>query len=186
LSRTVSHEELRERLLAWYFDRTAPSIVNPQPAASIDEAPSITIDPNVDSRRITFPELVKAGLLRPGQSLRCRPLKRQKRNGLDTFIEGAKVADDGSVAFQGNKFFVPSQLVKAMLNANGGKVVASNGYDYIFVEGATGLVRLSELRQQLMGASPLEEAAVAVLMPEGAFGTKEEALKWVRENKFAE
>jgi len=73
-----------------------------------------------------------------------------------------------------------------MLNAKGGNAIASNGYDYLFVEGATGLIRLSDLRQQLIGASSIERASVEVLMQEGAFHSKGQALKWVRESKFAE
>ena len=181
----VMPPELRERLLTWYFNRPVQTLIDPQPQAETlnKEIPSVVGDPNVDSRRITFPELVKAGLLRPGEVLRCRPLKRQKRSGLEKFIGGATVGNDGSVIFGDEKYAVPSKLAKAMLNANGGNAVATNGYDYLFVETPKGFVRLAELRQKAIGADPAEEAEVQTLMEETeAFGSRQEALAWVREN----
>lgn len=180
--------ELRERLLKWYFDNRPPK-TPPQSAPTVEIHPEPVPqrgadDLSPDTKRITFPELVKAGLLRPGEEIYCRTLKRQQRKGLEAFIRGAKVVTDGRIEFQGQKFSGPSKLARAMVNANGGKAEALNGYDYLFVQTAKGLVRLDELRERVSVASLAEEAEVDTLMEEtGAFADREEALKYVRNEK---
>jgi hypothetical protein len=178
--------ELRVKLLAWYFDDRATAI----PAAGQGGSPSGRIpqldppDLNIASRRITFPELVRAAMLHVGDEIHCRTLKRQQRKGLDSLIRGAKVTSDGRVEFQEARFSSPSKLAVAMLNANGGKVPASNGYEYLHVQTAHGLLPLSKLRERLITGDLAEEAEVQTLLEAGEFGgSRREALKWVRENR---
>jgi hypothetical protein len=136
------------------------------------------------NRRITFAEFTRAGFLRPGDQIYCKSLKRQQRKGSEAFIKDAKVSANGNVGFLGQRFSNPSKLAVAMVNANGGKAKALNGYDYLFVQSATGPLPFDELRKRLTEGTHAEKAAVDVLL-EGtqAFGNKYEALDYVRENK---
>jgi hypothetical protein len=183
---------LRETLLRWYFDERQPT-----PSADLHKAQSaieavplparkIDLDSFVDgSRRVTFAELVKIGFLKPGDEIYCKSLKRQQRAGSEVFIKEAKVAANGTVDFLGRTFSNPSKLAVAMVNANGGEAKALNGYDYLFVQSAVGPLPLEELRRRLIDGTHEEKCAVATLMDETtAFGSKSEALDWVRENGF--
>jgi len=183
--------DLREALLTWYFDRpprSVPDRAEPLPTSAVPPQAAAEVevsDASEDVRRITFPELARARLLRPGYGICCRALKRQQRSGVSAWIEGATVSGDGRVEFRGEKFSSPSKLAKAMVNANGGKTPALNGYDYLFVQTGKGLVRLDQLREKLVSPNTFEEEAAAqTLMETGAFGDKEEALNWARENRF--
>ena len=139
--------DLRDGLLKWYFDanrtRAIPSLVAPtktaQPAMMDDE-----------SRRVTFAKLAAAGLLKTGQEIYCRTLKRQQRNGKPKFIKGARVSPQGTVEFEGNPFSNPSTLAVSMVKQSGGKPTALNGFDYLFVQSGKDLVSLKKLRDQLM------------------------------------
>jgi hypothetical protein len=60
------------------------------------------------------------------------------------------VHSNGTVEFAGQRFSNPSKLAVAMVNANGGKAKALNGYDYIFVQTTTGPRSLADLRELLL------------------------------------
>lgn len=141
--------DLREQLLKWYFDRspsgvTSPSQREPSPPPPL---PAIAAVPRrEESGRVSFPEFVRTGLLAPGNEIVCRTLKRQQRGGGDRFIEAGKVLADGSVEYRGRRYDIPSKLAVTVVNTNGGKTEALNGYDYLFVRSSSGVVPLSKLR----------------------------------------
>ena len=177
---------LREALVKWYFDERLPIpsvIETPMPEPATEAAPLPGQIDFVDgNRRITFAELLRAGVLKQGDEIYCKSLKRQQRAGSEAFIKGAKVTDKGTVDFLGKRFSNPSKLAMAMVNTNGGNAKALNGYDYLFVQTPKyGPLPLNELRRQLIEGTPAEKGAVAELMETGAFSSAEEALDYVRE-----
>jgi len=139
--------DLREQLLKWYFDRSPAAVASPSQRELDPPLPAITAVPRrEESGRVSFPEFVRAGLLAPGNEIVCRTLKRQQRGGGDRFIEAGKVLADGSVEYRGRRYDIPSKLAVTVVNTNGGKTEALNGYDYLFVRSSTGVVPLSKLR----------------------------------------
>ena len=48
--------------------------------------------------------------------------------------------------YRGQVFDVPSKLAVEVINSNGTKTKAVNGYDYLMVRSSNGLVPLGELR----------------------------------------
>ena len=141
--------ELRDGLLRWYFDERKSRPIPPELA----QAQEATEDDG--SRRLTFAKLVAAGLLKTGQKIYCRKLKRQQENGESIFIEGAQVSPQG-VNYSGHKFSNPSALAVAMVKQSGGKPTSLNGFDYLFVHSENGKVPLKKLRDQLMGQGERE------------------------------
>jgi hypothetical protein len=103
-----------------------------------------------ESGRVSFPEFFRAGLLAPGNELVCRTLKRQRRGGEDQFIGAGKVLSDGGVEYRGRRHDTPSKLAVEVINTNGGKTAALNGYDYLFVRSSNGLVPLNKLRDEFL------------------------------------
>ena len=99
---------------------------------------------------MSFPELVRAGILQPGAEIKCKALMRQIRKGAEPYIEAGKVLADGCVEYRGQNFVVPSKLAVAVVNANGGEAKALNGYDYLFVRLTDGIVKLKELRDRFL------------------------------------
>jgi hypothetical protein len=89
---------------------------------------------------------MRAGLLAPGNELVCKTLKSQQRGGGDPFIDAGKILADGSVEYRGRRYDIPSKLAVEVVNTNGGKTAALNGYDYLFVRSSNGLVPLDKLR----------------------------------------
>lgn len=148
-------EELREALLKWYLDTRPIGSQEGAGSSFVVKTKADPIAPNGldgagdSGRRVIFPELVAKRLLRPGDRIWCKALKRQQRKGSEPYIEGATVSADGSVEFQGRRFTVPSQLALAMVNAGNGKAKALNGYDYLFVQTARGMASLEEIRKEL-------------------------------------
>src|SRR5205809_971021 len=96
----------REQLLRWYFDRPAAggatvrrvtddvsepprAIVAPVRDIAPDQVeqreragPVQVEDPvEEDSKRVSFPEFVRAGLIQPGDEILCKALKRHQRVG---------------------------------------------------------------------------------------------------------
>lgn len=139
--------DLRDQLLKWYFDRSPSGVGSPSPPTPGPALPAIAAVPRrEESGRVSFPEFVRAGLLVPGNELVCRTLKRQQRGGGDRFIEAGKVLADGSVEYRGRRYDIPSKLAVTVINTNGGKTEALNGYDYLFVRSSSGVVPLSKLR----------------------------------------
>ncbi len=146
--------DLRDHLLKWYFGRspaTAGSPSPPIPGASVTEL--MGVPRREESGRVSFPEFMRAGLLAPGNELVCRTLKRQQRGGGDRFVDAGKVLADGSVEYRGRRYDVPSKLAVAVINTNGGKTEALNGYDYLFVRSSNGLVPLNKLRDTFLRAT---------------------------------
>ena len=141
--------ELRDGLLRWYFDKRKLRPITPELA----QAQEATEDDG--SRRVTFAKLMAAGLLKTGQKICCRKLKRQQKNGRSKFIEGAQVSSQG-VDYAGREFSNPSTLAVAMVKQSGGKPSSLNGFDYLFVHSENGKVRLKKLRDQLMGQGERE------------------------------
>jgi hypothetical protein len=183
--------QLREALLKWYFDEGQPTqradAHKAPPTAEMCALPvqQINIGSLVDgARRVTFAELVRAGILKQGSEIYCKSLKRQQRAGSEAFIKAAKVADNGTVDFMDRRFSNPSKLAMAMVNATGGKAKALNGYDYLFVLSDEGRpLPLEELRRRLLEGTPAEQCAVNTLLEDTeAFGNASEALDYVREN----
>lgn len=166
--------ELREALLKWYFERNSdtprsePSdleVIPPDPPATTEDG----------NRRVAFPEFVKAGLISPGDEIRCRALKRQKRQGAEDYIRGARMSADGSVEFQGKRFFKPSKLALAMVNSNGAEKPAEalNGYVYLFVQTGNSLVSLDDIRRKLLfEASPGQVASDSLPFADSALTTE--------------
>lgn len=179
-------QSLRDELLRWYFGRprSVPPI-SPASPAPIQSPPS-TVDeiPNHATRRLTFPELVRAGLLNRGDEIYCRSLKRQQKKGAEPFIKGAVVTADGRIEFQKRSHASPSKLAVAMINASGGKTPAVNGYDYLFVKNDTGTISLDSLRRKLLGEDPVEEGLIDDVMKEfpDAFGSRVEARRYLQRN----
>ena len=162
----------REQLLRWYFDRPAAGgatvrrvtdDVSEPPRAIVapvrdiadqveqrERAGPVQVEDPVeeDSKRVSFPEFVRAGLIQPGDEILCKALKRHQRVGAQEFVAGAEVTADGSVEFQGRKYVKPSKLAVAMANSNKGAkpVEALNGYAYLFVRSGILRVSLEELR----------------------------------------
>ena len=177
---------LRDDLLKWYFGKprdttlAKPGPTPPQTEPSgVAEVPEI---PDHDSRRVTFRELVDAGLLKPGDEVYCRSLKRQQKKGAEPFIKGAVVGPDGRVEFQKHWHPTPSKLAVAMLNASGAKTPAVNGYAYLFAKSGSGTISLDALRRKLIGRDPVEEGSVDDMMEMGGFGSRAEARRYLRQN----
>jgi len=147
--------ELRDGLLKWYFSRSCstgespPNGTRAYPASTASSA----VPRREESGRISFRQFVQVSLLAPGDAVVCRALKRQRRGGGEPFIEAGKVLADGTVEYNGRRYEVPSKLAVDVVNANGGKTAALNGYDYIFVRSSKGLVPLSELRDRFLKRS---------------------------------
>jgi hypothetical protein len=142
--------DLRDHLLKWYFDRSPsavahPSATTPEPSVAENGVPR-----REERGRVTFPEFLRAGLLATGDELVCKTLKRQRRGGGDQFIEAGKVLADGRVEYRGRGYDVPSKLAVEVINTNGGKTEALNGYDYLMVRSSNGLVPLNKLRDRLL------------------------------------
>ena len=53
---------------------------------------------------------------------------------------------NGSVEYRGRRYDVPSKLAGAVINTNGGKTEALNGYDYLFIRSSNWPVPLHKLR----------------------------------------
>lgn len=148
--------DLREKLLRWYFDhRGSSSGTTPSHDSDLITATSLIpiVSRREESGRITFPEFVRLGLLVPGTEVLCRALKRQKRDGGESYVDAGKVLEDGYVHYRGLRYDVPSKLAVDVVNANGGKTPALNGYDYIFVRHFKKLVSLRELRDRSLKRS---------------------------------
>lgn len=146
-------QDLRNELLKWYFEREATAGNSPQSTAGGYEAAvtSLPVEPRrEESGRVSFPELVRASILKPGTELVCRALSRQKRKGSEPYIDAGKIQEDGSVEYAGRRYDVPSKLAVAAVNNNGGNTKALNGYDYLLVRTTEGLVPLQELREQFL------------------------------------
>ncbi|MBN8508881.1 MAG: hypothetical protein J0L57_09750 [Burkholderiales bacterium] len=142
---------LRDQLLKWYFDRAPTDAAKQAASPSGRIAPVPVIRRREETGRVSFQEFVRAGLLQPGSELICRTLKRQQRGGGGKFLEAGKVLSDGSVGYRGHRYDVPSKLAIEVVNSNGGKTEALNGYDYLFVRSSKGDVPLSSLRDQFLG-----------------------------------
>lgn len=143
--------DLRDHLLKWYFARSSSIAGSPSPPAPGPVLPEIAAVPRrEESGRVSFPEFMRAGLLAPGNQLVCRTLKRQQRGGGERFIEAGKVLADGSVEYRERRYDVPSKLAVAVINTNGGKTEALNGYDYLFVRSSNGPVPLHKLRDRFL------------------------------------
>ncbi|MBK37337.1 MAG: hypothetical protein CME26_17680 [Gemmatimonadetes bacterium] len=141
-------QDLREALLKWYFDPDrSESSLSSQPSAMPDPS---SVSRRQGSRRVTFAEFVRAGLLTPGSELVCKALKRQSRDGGELYIDAGKVQIDGSVEYNGQRHVVPSKLAIAVVNSKGGNTKALNGYDYLFTRTDDRLVPLEELREQFL------------------------------------
>jgi len=139
--------ELRDKLLEWYFSH-APSVVNASGDPAIPKVPK-----RKESGRISFPEFVREGSLKPGAQLVCKTLRHQRRGGSERFIEAGKVLADGSVEYNGQSYDVPSKLAVDVINNNGGNAEALNGYDYLFVRSSNrSLQKLGKLRDRLLKA----------------------------------
>lgn len=142
--------DLRNQLLKWYFDRATSGVISAPPDRRNNSTPAITAVPRREERgRASFPDLVRAGVMAPGDEVVCKTLKRQQRVGRDQFIEAGKVMANGSVEYGGQRYDIPSKLAFTVINTNGGKTKAVNGYDYLFVRSRGGLVPLSKLRDEL-------------------------------------
>lgn len=143
--------DLRDHLLKWYFDRSPSGVASPSQPEPSPPLPAIAAVPRrEESGRVSFPEFVRAGLLAAGNEIVCKTLKRQQRGGGDRFIEAGKVLADGSVEYRGRRYDIPSKLAVTVINTNGGKTEALNGYDYLFVRSSSGAVRLSKLRDRFL------------------------------------
>jgi hypothetical protein len=143
--------DLREYLLKWYFDRSPGGVTHP-PATTPEPSAADTGVPRREERgRVSFPEFLRAGLLAPGDQLVCKTLKRQQRGGEEQFIDAGKVLADGRVEYRGRGYDVPSKLAVEVVNTNGGKTDALNGYDYLMVRSSNGRrVPLKKLRDRLI------------------------------------
>jgi hypothetical protein len=141
--------ELRDGLLKWYFDASRPRTVPATLVQGAAPAPAATIGDD-ESRRVTFAKLVTAGLLKPGDEISYRTMKRQRRDGKPKFIKGARVSSKGTVDYDGKVFSNASTLAVAMAKQSGGKPTSLNGFDYLFVQTDKGLVPLKKLRARLM------------------------------------
>ena len=141
--------DLRESLLNWYFNRPPSSAAPPLPPAPVIALTSLSAVPMREgTERVSFPEFVRAGLLKPSDVISCRALKRQKRAGAGRAIEAGKVLPDGTVEYKGRRYDVPSKLAVDAINTNGGNTKALNGYDYLFVRSSEGDIPLHELRDR--------------------------------------
>jgi len=148
--------ELREELLKWYFDHGEGTPDLPQSPAlgPINPTGPVSLRPQREERgRVSFPELVRAGLLVPGAELKCKALNRQRRSGAAPYFDAGKVLAGGSVEYRGKHYVVPSKLAVDVVNSNAIGVKptnALNGYDYIFVGVSNRLVPLKELRDSFL------------------------------------
>lgn len=148
--------ELRERVLKWYFDESGlkTGTEPPRTSALLDALSPISVVPRrKEAGRISFREFTRAGLLAPGDEVLCKALKRQKRDGGEPYLEAGKVSEDGYVQFQDRRYDVPSDLAVTVVNANGGKTKALNGYDYLVIRHGKRLVPLHELRDRFLKLS---------------------------------
>jgi hypothetical protein len=142
--------DLRDSLLKWYFSRSPSN--PPGNGASTPAAPISAVPKREETGRVSFLEFTRAGLLKQGDSLACRSLRRQRRSGGGQYIDAGKVLANGTVEYNGRSYDVPSKLAVAVVNGNGGKTAALNGYDYLFVRAPQGLVPLHELRDRFLKA----------------------------------
>jgi len=146
-------QSLRENLIKWYFDQDGLTDTSAPFAVSGSTGPTgaIRVPPlREDSGRVSFPELLRAGLLVPGTEVICKALKRQKRSGAKTYIESGKVMADGNVNYNGQHYAIPSKLAIDVVNANGGDTKALNGYKYLYVRVSNRLMPLQELRDRFL------------------------------------
>ena len=150
-------QELREKLLKWYFEHEG----SPDGPIHLATTPLSPKEPVSISRqreqggRLSFPEFVRADLITPGTELLCKTLRRQQRDGADPFIEAGKVQSDGRVEFRGRYYEIPSQLAVSVVNTNGGNTPALNGYDYLFIRDSNRLVPLKDLRDKFLKQNSL-------------------------------
>lgn len=142
--------DLRDSLLKWYFSRDSSPSNPPGNGASAPAAPISAVPKREETGRVSFLEFTRAGLLKQGDSLVCRSLRRQRRSGGGQYIDAGKVLANGTVEYSGRSYDVPSKLAVAVVNANGGKTAALNGYDYLLVR--EGLVPLHKLRDRFLKA----------------------------------
>ncbi len=135
---------------------STPTEPRPQPAQRATNSPEA--EPEVTPKRVSVQDLVRGGLLHDGQEIFCRPLRRQRRNGLHE-IGGATVrAKNGSahVEFRGGRYEHFSPLAAAMLNSHdtaGKPAEAAHGYIYLGVKQGDQLTSINELRHQLLAGS---------------------------------
>jgi hypothetical protein len=113
--------DIRDGLLRSYF---AGNRRRQTPAAAPSVLVPITDDD--DSGRVTFKKLIAARLLKSGEEIHCRTLKRQQRDGKPKYIKGATVTADGAVEYNGEQFQNPSNLAVAMVKQSGEKPTALN------------------------------------------------------------
>lgn len=142
---------LSDKLINWYLEDRRSNVGSPPSPdlGSINATGTVQVSPlREEAGRVSFPEFVRAGLLSPGTDISCKALKRQKRSGAKTYIDAGKVLPDGSVEYHGQHYLIPSKLAVDVVNDNGGKTKALNGYDYLFVRISNRLVPLKELRDR--------------------------------------
>lgn len=172
---------LRGELLKWYFERPKATGANPvdlhasetpdrtDTLGEIGETTLPEVTPREENgfKRVTFPEFLQAGFIKGGDEIWCRALKRDRRMGAPDFVKGGKVTENGSVEFQGRKFFKPSKLALAMVNSNKNPrpAPAVNGYDYLFVKSRDSLISIKKKREELMS-----DADLATPSGNGAYG----------------
>lgn len=181
--------ELRQQFLTWYFERDSgaagvkpsqPPVNRPSPSATpLALAPASQAEGNT-KRRVPFPDLLRAGLIQPGNPVVCKVLKRYQRAGADEFMTGAHVEADGAVLFEGKAYTNPSSLAVAMVRASGHAepVKALNGYDYLIVETEQGQLSLAELRRRYEARGAVEIAIASLMEARAATGkpiTRQEA-----------
>lgn len=141
--------DLRDSLLKWYFTRPRSSAVSLPSSVHVTAPTSLSAVPMREgAERVSFPEFVRAGLLKPGDIISCKALKRQQRGGSGRTIEAGKVLSDGTVEYKGRRYDVPSKLAVDVINSNGGNTKALNGYDYLFVRSSRGEIPFHELRDR--------------------------------------
>lgn len=149
--------ELRDKLWKWYYTDRSGSSPGEASSHTPDLIATTRLIPIVSRReetgRISFPEFVRMGLLAPGTEVFCKALKRQKRSGGEAYVDAGRVLEDGYVLYRDLRYDVPSKLAVDVVNANGGKTPALNGYDYIFVRHSKKLVSLRELRDRSLKRS---------------------------------
>lgn len=184
--------ELRETLLRWYFggDRrrstlpatrdAAPPAVAPISRTAAHAATLVAGDVD-DSERVTFAKLVEHRLLKPGQEVLCRSLKRQREAGKPKYLKGAVVAKNGTAEYNGAQYAHPSTLAVEIVRQTGGEPKALNGFDYLFVESTKGPIPLKKLRDRLKLNYFLAEGAVDDCRESGLETTVEDHLPHIVE-----